>query len=81
MSSHNVYVAARFPKEEPFILRIRNVMAAWLFFVAHTRRGRANLWRKAHRPDRARPYPLRRPALSGILCLPKEPFVCPGSVF
>jgi hypothetical protein len=36
MSPHNVYAATIFPKEEPFILRILNVMAVWLFSVAHT---------------------------------------------
>jgi len=38
MSLHNVYAATSCPKEEPFILRIRKVMAVWLFSVAHTRR-------------------------------------------
>jgi hypothetical protein len=68
MSSHNEYAAASFPKEEPFGLRIRNVMAVWLFSVAHTskppRRGEQGL-----------------PLSARALCLPREPFVCPGSFF
>jgi hypothetical protein len=38
MSPDNVYAAISCPKEVPFVLRIKNVMAVWLFSVAHTRR-------------------------------------------
>ncbi len=43
MSLDNIYAASSFsansfPKEEPFILRMVNEGAVWLFSVAHTRK-------------------------------------------